>query len=399
MARAILAGEIGSSTTYTDPESDATVIACMDLIANSTAKVTYDIYDRDTRQKIRDHYLYPVFRNPNWDEPRSVFEYHKTIDYFHGNVFLYKYVNNTTGLLESLFRLNPLGVTVERNAQNQKIYTYNGKQYDYTNILHIPARWGYDGMLGKSIFDFARSAFNTGKEIDSYVNSSFQNSLGKRLVVDISTAFPNATKEEVEAIKQKYVNNYTGSSNAGKPIIKSNKVDFTILDSGLSDSRAMQLVENRQFQESEYAKIFGVALSFLKGDNKYGSIESLYDVLIDTAIEPICSVTEQYYEMLMTPLERERYYVAANYNTIKKTSLSDRIDAYTKQLNNAILTVNEVRSKENLEPVEGGDTLWRPSNMIPVRIDVEEAMLAAAKLKAQELVNPNPANNIGSDKI
>jgi HK97 family phage portal protein len=218
-------------------------------------------------------------------------------------------------------------------------------------------------------------------------------------VIDISNAFPNATAEQVEAIRQKYVANYTGSANAGKPIVKTNKIEMTALDSGLQDNRATQLIENRQFQESEIGKMFPIALSILKGDNKYGSLEQLYMLFVDTCLKPICNVFEESFQKLLPLSDRGRLYCEYNYNSLLKTDLNTRIETYNKQIYSGILSINEVRAKENLMPIEAGDTHWMPANNIPIRQDVEDAMLASAKLKAQELLNPNPANNIGSDKI
>lgn len=400
MTKPVYADVVGQNTNAWNLEVDATSIACRDLIANAVAGLSVDLYDKNDKRKVPDHYLNRLLRNPNSDEPRSLFFYNLVQDYFHGNVYLYKFVDNTTGQIISLFRIDPLTVTVERDMNNQKVFSFGGKTYDYRNILHIPSRWGYDGIKGMSIFDYARQVFNVTRAVDSYSNNAFDNSLGKRLIIDIAEAFPNATAEQVEAIRAKYVSAYTGSANAGRPIVKTNKIKFESIDSGLPDNRATQLIENRNFQEGEIAKLFGVPTSLLRGENKYGDVESLYQILIDTAICPITNVFQQYFDKLLSPVERDSFEFGFNFNSLLKTSLASRIDAYSKQLNNPMLTVNEVRTMEGREPVDGGDTLWRAANLIPVRQDVEDAMLASAKLKAQELISgASPSTGIGSDKL
>jgi len=49
-----------------------------------------------------------------------------------------------------------------------------------------------------------------------------------------------------------------------------------------------------------------------------------------------------------------------------------------------ILSINEIRAKENLPPVEGGDTHWLPANMMPVKQDIIDSYMAGAKLKQLE---------------
>ncbi len=373
---------------------DATSQACIDLICSTISTLPLDLYEKGTRGKKEEHALHRVFKEPNADETRSIFFYNMARDYIYGNVYLYKYYNDE-GDIVALFRLNPLEMTVYRDTFNKKYFQYKGQEWDYTKILHIPSRWGYDGTVGKSIFDAASSVFTTTSEIDEYTNNAFNQSLGKRLVIDISNAFPNATPEQVEALREKYVANYTGSENAGKPIVKSNKVDLTAIDSGLSDNRATQLLENREFQEREISKLFGVPLSFLKGENKYGDIEGLYQVFLDTAIKPITTTFEESFNKLLPFNERSDLYFEFNYNSMLKTSLQTRIDTYSKQLASGILTINEVRARENLKPIEAGDqNIISGGNFLPLTNENLNAYMASAKEKVSKI----DSVGIGDDK-
>ena len=125
--------------------------------------------------------------------------------------------------------MNPSNVRVKRNEYNQKIYLYNGKEYTSQNVLHIPSRFGYDGLIGKSIFKECSKVFETSNNLDNFTNNSFDNNLGKRLVIDLTEAYPNATKEEQLKIRDSYIKNYGGSNNAGKPIVKTGKINFSTI--------------------------------------------------------------------------------------------------------------------------------------------------------------------------
>lgn len=400
MNPSILSGMIGADTSsITDYRSDATSLAAIDLICNAVAGITFDIYDRETRTRQDDYFLQKLLRNPNSDDTKSTFQYQIAHDYFEGNVFIYKYVDNTTGEIIAMFRINPLTVSLDRDLNNQKVFTFNGRTYDWRSVLHIPSRYLYDGTRGYSIFDYAKTVFHTNKDIEDYTLASFTNSLGKRLVIDISRAFPNATPDQIEAIRAKYVSAYTGSGNAGKPVVKSNNIEFTSLDSGASDSRASQLIENRAFQSGEIGKLFPVALSILTGQNSYGDIEGLYNVFVDTCLKPICNPFQEYFNKLIPVVDRDRLYCEANYNSLMKANLSTRIATYASELNNGILSINEIRAKENLPPLEdkvAGDTHFVPSNLMPARADVIDAYMASAKLKQLEVANNAPT--VGSDK-
>ena len=293
-------------------------------------------------------------------------------------------------------------MVVTRNEYNQKQYTYNGQTYSSEKVLHIPARWSYNGLVGLSIFEAQKQAFNTSQNLDSYTRSSFDNTLGKRLVIDVSQAYPNATEEEQRQLRDRYVANYSGTENAGKPVVKTGKVQFETLDTGVSDNRSAQLAENRQYQNEIIAQMFNVPLSYLTGKD-VGDLESVTTLFLSQAIEPIAQQFEEAFNYGLFPLaEREQFYIKFSYNSILKTNLTAKIQAYQTQLINGILSPNEIRAKEELEPIEYGDCHYRPSNLLPIRQDIEESLVASAKLKQQEVDGQQKnaeAKNIGSDKL
>jgi HK97 family phage portal protein len=379
---------------------DATSFAAIDLICSSFANLSGYFYDKRTKQAIKDHNLYELINEPNFEENKFQFFYNSAKDYFNGNVYWYKYDEN--GIVTSLFRLNPNNVKVTRNLSNQKIFSYQGINYDYQKILHIPSRYGYNGLIGKSIFSICNQIFQNTSEIDSYVNNSFNNSIGNRLIIDITKEYPNITEEQIQQLRNKFLQNYTGIKNAGKPLIKSGKIDYDKIETDFKDNRANQLVENREFQEREIAKLFGIPLPLLKGIET-NNIESLYTIFIENAIRPLTTAFEQSINKLIPYEERHYIYFEYLYNSLLKTSLQTRIETYTKQVTNGILSPNEIRRKENLPEVEAGDTLFVQANLMPLRQDIIDSYMAGAKIKEQLLNTNSPDtqgehSNLGDDK-
>jgi HK97 family phage portal protein len=347
--------------------------------------------------------LYELINNPNFDETKFQFFYSSAVDYFNGNVFWYKHYNED-GEITSLFRLNPNNVMVKRNLENQKVFFYQGIEYDYRKILHIPSRFGFNNLVGESIFTLCNGIFSNSAEIDSYVNGFFNNSIGNRLIIDITKELPDAKPADIEHLLRTFAQNYAGVRNAGKPLVKSGKINYDKIETDYKDNRSNQLIENRNFQEQEIAKLFGVPLSLLKGTES-NNIESLYTVFIENSIRPLATAFEQSINKLIPFDERTRTYFEYGYGSLLKTSLQNRISAYVAQLNNGILTHNEVRRKENLEEIDenSGNHLFVQANLMPLIDDVINAYMAGARLKQQEL-NENSPNaqgehsNVGDDK-
>lgn len=387
-----------------ETRNDAVSYACIDRIANSFASLSFGIYDSRTKQKI-DNPLYETLKEPNADETHSLFFYNLIRDYYNGNVYLYKYTDND-GNVTNLFRLNPNSVIVSRNEFNQKTYNYYGNVYTSEKVLHIPSRFGYDGKTGKSIFYECRNIFDNARNLDSFTNNSFENDLGKRLIIDISKAFPNATPEEQLKIRQKYINDYSGTKNSGKPIVKSGNIDFSTIDSGTADNRSSQLIENKQYQIKVLSELFGIPESYLNGDAS--DLESSTTLYITNAIEPLCRTFQEAFNKLLPVQDREKYYIEFNYNSLLKTSLTSKIDAYTKQLNNGILSVNEIRNKENLSNVEAGENHFISAALSPLNDETINAYMAKSKIALAEaeqksdIENAETAGTVpdrGSDKI
>ena len=45
---------------------------------------------------------------------------------------------------------------------------------------------------------------------------------------------------------------------------------------------------------------------------------------------------------------------------------SARAEAYSKLFHIGAITINEIRSRENLNPIEGGDQVFVPANVVPL---------------------------------
>jgi HK97 family phage portal protein len=383
--------------------SDSTSFAAIDLICGSLASLGFDFYNHANREKT-EHNLKELLNDPNGEDTRFLFFYNSAKDYFHsGNVYWYKY--DIDGEIVSLFRINPDDVRVQRDGfTNEKLFYYNGAVYTSEKILHIPSRFGYNGLVGDSIFSVCNDIFKNASNLDLYVKNSFNNSVGKRLIIDITNA--DMTNEQIDALREKFIRDYGTVTNAGVPLVKRKGIGYEAIDSGAHDNRAQQLTENRKFQESEVAKILRVPVELLNGTGK--DIESLYIMFLDNAVRPLASSFEQAVnKFLLNPLERRMVYFEFSYNSLARTDLRTRIEMYGKQFGSGMLSLNEIRQKENMPVIDerAGDTKFIPSNLMPVRDEQIDALLAGAQVKlgglksnSEEFHQENPAG-LGDDKV
>lgn len=375
-------------------QRDSISFACIDRIANAIAGLSFGIYDKKSHKKV-EHSLYDVLKEPNKDETHSLFFYQLVKDYYNGNIYLYKYTDEN-GEIISLFRLNPAAVNVSRDEFNRKTYSYNGKIYYSNDILHIPSRFGYDGKIGHSIFVEANKAFDTASSLETYTDNTFNNNLGKRLIIDIEKAYPDASDEDMAEIRQKYIDTYGGVKNASKPIVKSGKINFETIDTGTSNNQTNQLTESKEYQTKVISLMFGIPPQMLIGGAM--DLETTTTLYLSNAIEPIVKAFEESFQKLFNISDKERFYIEFNRNSVMRTSLLQKIDSYTKQINYGLLTPNEVRAKENLSSIEAGDCSFIPANLMPLTKENIDAYMAKSKIEIENAEQAQTSNGVGSDK-
>jgi HK97 family phage portal protein len=362
--------------------NDSTSFASIDLICSSFASLGFDFYNSWNKEKTG-HELKELLLDPNGETTRFDFFYHSAKHIFcNGNCFWYKY--DMEGRVVSLFLINPLDVRVQRDpVSNEKLFYYNGGVYTKDKIIHIPSRFGFDGLIGQSLFTVCREIFNNAARLDDYVKNAFQHSTGKRLVIDLSGA-GDLDDTQLALYKEKFIRNYTGIENSGVPLIKRRGVDYNVVDSEMNTNQAAQLRENREFNEREIAKLLRVPIELLSNNGK--DLETVYTLFLDHAVRPLATQFEQAInKFLLSPLERQNIYFEFSYNSLLKTNLQTRVETYVKQLSNGILTINEVRQKENLPMQEAGDNLFIQGNLLPLKNEVVDSFMASARLKNFEL--------------
>lgn len=366
---------------------DSTAFACIDKIASSFASLNYAVYDLRTRQKAQGSRLMRVLREPNLEERHFNFFYQSAVDYFSGACYWLK--ATAGGEVVSLFRLPPAEVSARRNERTrEKEFLYNGQVYTARDVLFIPSRFGYSTLRGgQSIFSAARSVFDTAQDLESYTQAAFTNgSLGRRLVIDVQGAFPNITESQAEELRASFAASYGGAANAGKPLLKKKGFEFSEIGES-QDNRAAELLENRRFQEHEISKVFGIPEGILSAGEP-GDLESAFALYSEFAVRPLAT---QFQEAISSLLDEERQYFEFDYNGIMKVSLSTRIDAYSKQIASGLLSPNEARQKENMAPIEAGDTYFMPANMMPLNDETIVAYMAKQKKEAEGLDSMGPS--------
>ena len=389
MSRYTYVGSGYTSINETILLQNPTAIACIDLISKSISLLPLNLYNKGSKGRVKAewHPLHQILRHlPNGEEPSSLFIEKVVRDVLkYGNAYIWK--SKSENKLDALYSLNAKHVSIYRDSvTNEKRFEYNGKVYTSKDILHIPGA-DYDGTKGYSPAVYGAKAIQMGVNLDDYASSSFDNGPNSSLSVDISEMYPNGAKpEDVKSMADYIQRNYAGKTNAGKPFVAFNKMKVSPIQ--VSSNRDAELQAAREYQEKVIMKVFNVPASML-GDSEsgYGDLEARMIAFLQFTLGPWIRRLEQFFEMLLTPSERINYYVEFDPSVLLKTSLTEKTNAYANMIRSGILSINEVRQRENLDALPdktAGDAHFMLSNMMPVNKETIDSYMASQKIKLKE---------------
>lgn len=137
-----------------------------------------------------------------------------------------------------------------------------------------------------------------------------------------------------------------------------------------------QFLETRKFQKSEIASIFRVPPHMIADLERatFSNIEHQGLEFVIHTLGPWLERIEQAMQRdLLVASERRSIFVEHNVAGLLRGDISSRYEAYMTGRNGGWLSVNDIRSLENMNPVDGGDTYLEPLNMAPAGSQVGDA--------------------------
>ena len=167
-------------------------------------------------------------------------------------------------------------------------------------------------------------------------------------------------KGAIESIKRAWNNLY--SNNTDNVVVLNKGAKFK---ESSNTSVEMQLNENKESNAKDICGMFGFSSRILYGEatqedrKEYiNAIMSLLNV-IETALD----------KDLLTEREKESFYFAFDTKELTRGSLKERYEAYALGLTNNFLQIDEVRAKEDMEPL---GFKWVRIGLNDVLLDVEK---------------------------
>jgi HK97 family phage portal protein len=358
----------GVHVSHKNSLEQATVFACVRVLSETVAGLPFILYRRHGRgkEKATDHPLFPILRYlPNTE--MSSFELRETL-MGHvatwGNAFA-EIELDRGGRVRGLWplRVDKMKV-IRRDGRLWYIYKLpNGTPVElpFYRIMHIRGL-SFDGVVGYDPISLARQAIGLAMATEEFGSRFFSNGAQTGTVYEHPGLL---SKEAYDRLAKSIEKRHQGLKNAHR---------IAILEEGLKANQIgippenAQFLETRKFQVPEIARFYRMPLhkiNYLE-QATFSNIEHQSIEFVTDTIDPWLVRWEQaVYRDLLTPKERQQYFAEYLVDALLRGDIQSRYQAYAVGRQNGWLSANDIREKENMNPVEGGDVYLVPLNMVP----------------------------------
>lgn len=348
--------------------------ACTRLISETISTLPLNLYERrpnGSRVQATTHPLYNVIHSrPNADTTAAV-HWESTIAAMllrgAGRAEKLRIGDRIVGLKFLVpSRLQP----VLRGTREAYLYTETDpfgrttqREIAKADVFTIPG-FSLDGVNGVSVICYGANVFGSALAADQAANSTFKNGLMRTTAFK----FPQLLKDNQREQAREAIAIISGALNAGKPAIFEAGMDA--MGIGI-DPKDAQLLESRAFSVEEICRWFRVP-PFMVGHSEKSTswgtgIEQQQIGFLQFTLRPWLTRVEQAINtMLLTPADQARYYAEFNVDGLLRGDSAARREMYASATQNGWMSRNEVRAKENMPPIDGGDTYTVQTNLIPI---------------------------------
>lgn len=344
----------------------AAVSACVRYISFTMASLPLKIYRRlpkGGKEEATNHPINDLFRTqPNdwqtWFQFRQQMWDHIEL---RGN-FYARIVPGPRGAVDQLWPLNPDMVSVEQLPSGQVQYVIGAggrtERLLKDEVFHLFGM-SENGLTGLSTISAWADVIGLGLGMQDYAGRFVRNDARPSGFIETDQVLKPEAKEK---LGKEWQAGFT-EQNRGKTAILEAGLKYNSVSISNKDA---QFVEARKMSWSEIASLFGIPphkIGWLEKSAFSNIEEQNIDVVVD-AVRPRAVLLEQAIsrDLLIAP---DRFFPEHNLDGLLRGNIKSRYEAYSIGITQGFLTRNEVRNKENLNPIDGLDEPVVQMNMVP----------------------------------
>lgn len=333
------------------------------LIAETLGSLPLIVYrEQDNGGKLREkkHAIATLLRRrPNeWQTSQEFRETLTTHAVLWGQG-LAEIITNRTGI-EALVPLDPDAVQVEQLGSRGLRFVINepnGGQrvLAQDSVLRVRGL-GVHKFLGSNLLQLAREAIGLWLAQEKFNAHFFLQGANPRLAFEVKTQLSAPAHAR---LKESIQRNTEGLGNMHKVLIGEEGGTYKALSFSAKDA---QMTEARESQVHEIARWFNIPIHLLRAGDQptFASIEMFNREFVDLTLRPWCVRWEQAIDRDL--IVEDDLFAEHLLDGLLRGNTTERFQAYAVAIQNGIMSENEVRLRENLNPYPGLDEPRRSAN-------------------------------------
>lgn len=342
----------------------AVVWACIKILSEDSASLPLDLFRRRKsgpgKDKATDDDRYFIMHD-RWNPEMTAMSGRETFASHllsWGNGYAEKEtMGGRINRLVALWPITPNRVTVKRNEKKQLIYQVSMAGTSLPSVilpkervLHTPGL-SWNGLVGYSPIGAAREAIGLGMALEEFSERYFGDGLHPGAVITHENPI-----RDIKATREAFNEVYSGLGKAHRLMLLESGMKFEKVGIPLKDS---QFIESRKFQAVEIGtKIYRLPPQMYGEFDKastYASAEQFSLDYVTKTLRPWLVRLEQSFNMaLLDPSEYGEYFFEHNMEGLIRGDILTRYQAYVLAKRNGIVNADEVRDKENYNPIPDG---------------------------------------------
>ena len=290
---------------------------------------------------------------------------------------------DNSGRPKEFILIHPSRVSAKKMDDGSIVYLVrndDGKYMpiDQKNMFHI--RGMGDGLFGISVLNHANDSIGLGLAAQRYGGSFFANDG----TPGIAILHPGKLGEKAASnMRESWKTMHQGAGNAKRPFVAEEGIKLETF--GIPPNEA-QFLETRQFQIEEISRWFRLAPVKIQHNQNvpFANIEALNHAHVNEALMIwLLRWEEEISRKLLLPSERTTYFARHNVNALLRGDMAARANFYRTLISTGVMSPDEARAKEDMNPIPGGDSYFMQQAMTTL-----ERIAEGENLKASSNENP-----------
>lgn len=375
-------GQQASSGVHVNPDTALrfmAVYACIRVIAEDVASLPLHLYRRLNprgKERATNHPLYEVLHT-RFNEEQTSFQGRETMQthtLLWGNSYALPTMFN--GRVMELWPIMPSRVSIRRNERTQrleylitppgtnerKVLSPIGTTGDGTKeIFHLPGL-SLNGVEGISPIRVGRDAIGLGLASQTFASGFFEHGARPSAVLEYPGQLSKPAHDRLQA---SFEETYGGLANSQR---------VALLEEGLKLNTSYQMpledaqfIENRKMSIEEIARLFRVQPHKI-GHHEHSTFSNIEHLGIDHVVSTIRPWLVRWEQAIGTkiipPEEQSKFFAEFLVDGLLRGDSEGRSKLYQALWNMGAMSPNDIREKEGMNPIEGGDTYYVPLNFV-----------------------------------